>query len=297
MKKILSIFTALILYISFSSFAFADDFAILDTFTNDESAYDISSSVRYSESEDLFIYTPSSNAESEIKSNVYDGMIVNTPVTIEQGPDMLIDVYRDGVLLTNNNYRDMTTPGYYRIFHNGEIVFDFTIVGQVTGMISSYIIPDGFHITKATYDDEKAKYTRGYISLLDEGFYHIEYKCDKTKKKYALDVNIDLTAPALKLDEVKNGISSGPVDISDLEDGATVKVYLNDNEITAAPVLREIGKYSLVITDEAGNVTNYKFSIKPYFDIKIREYAGATVLVVIVAFIFIKLSSRKLKVR
>ena len=297
MKKLLSIFTSLIIIFVFSSFAFADDFVVLDTFTNDSSSKDITSSVRYNKSEEMFIYTPSKNAESEIRSNIYDGMIVNTPVTIDPDPNMMIDVYKDGTLLTNNNYIDMTAPGYYKVFHDGELVFDFTIVGQVTGMISSYIIPDGFHITRATYDDEKAKYTRNYISLLDEGAYHIEYRCDKTKEKYVLDVIIDLTAPTLLLDEIKNGISSGPVDISDLEEGATVKVFLNDNEITAAPVLREIGKYSLVITDEAGNVTNYKFAIKPYFEIKIWEYAGVVLLAIIITFIFVKTSSKKIKVR
>ena len=117
-KAINFVFKKLIFYIIimalFTSFAFADDFVVRDAFTgepingDDNIIIDINSSVSYDKQKDMYIYSVTNPNSSDIKSNVFDGMVVDFPVSIDAGNNIYIDVYRDGKKLSNNNYDNIS---------------------------------------------------------------------------------------------------------------------------------------------------------------------------------------------
>lgn len=295
---------AILVLLSFTSFAFADDFAIRDAFTGEiisEDSYQtiigINPYISYDKSSNMYIYTLTSKNAYDIKANVFDGMIVNYPVSIDAGENIYIDVFKDGEKLSNNNFNNISDHGNYKVFINDELIFSFSIIGEYTGFISDYNIPDDFKITRATFNGYDADFYNNHISFLNEGRYVIEYICKKTGVSYTLITNIDKSNPTLSLLNVKNGAASGPVDISDIEDNTSLEITLNGKKISNREVLRDSGDYSLILTDLAGNVTNYKFTIKPYFHVTIWLIIAATLFICLIILIYAKTSRKRIRVR
>lgn len=83
-------------------------------------------------------------------------------------------------------------------------------------------------------------------------------------KGYAFTVEVDKTAPSVKLNGVENGgETKSSVTVSDLSEQADMKVYRDGLEIDykLGDELTELGKYTIVLTDAVGNVSEYSFEI------------------------------------
>ena len=227
----------------------------------------INNTVSYDREKRAFIH---SSLRDQIYSNVASGMIVAEPVWIIIPEGLLFRLYKNGELLENVSYAEISEPGAYTLVSaeadSGGEIMRFTIVSPVTGKISRFQVPDGFVISSAMCNGSSIATERTYVDMVLEGDYDISYRCPVTEAVYMFRVTVDHTPPVLALAEVgEDGTAKGPVDISDLEPDAQIGIWLNEREIEYEPVLTQSGRYRIVVTDAAGNMSSYEFMIRVYF--------------------------------
>ena len=100
--------------------------------------------------------------------------------------------------------------------------------------------------------------------LKDEGNYKATVK-DALGNTAEVTFTIDKTAATIVLNGVENGGSTkGNVTIGEPSENASFKVYFNEEEIAYAygDILRDVGSYKVVVTDDCGNIAEYTFEIE-----------------------------------
>ncbi len=236
-----------------------------------------------------------------VESNVMDGMIVTEPVILTSDNSASLILYKDGERMPQQSDATLSDVGYYVVQYNdndgvSRTIMDFTIVSELTGMVDEYDLPNGFSTTEVTYNGSTMA-NSSIIDMTQEGKYHIVYQCDRTKVSYTLDLEIDHTAPVLALEAVTNGIAKGPVDISDLEDGATIAITLDGKDYSYREKLSESGNYEITVSDAAGNETSYAFTIRIYLDSS--AYISIVIVLAILAGVaaYMVIERKKLRTR
>ena len=207
---------------------------------------------------------------AEIYSNVASGMTTTEPVWLSIPEGIPFHLNKDGEHLEDVNYSNISEPGGYLLLSDegsdSVEIMHFTIVAPVTGQISRFQVPEGFAISAALCNGSRIASERTYVDMVDEGEYDISYRCPATETLYMFRVTIDHTPPVLALAAVgEDGSAKGPVDISDVEEGASISIWLNGNEYPYEQVLTRSGKYRIVVTDAAGNMNTYAFMIRVYY--------------------------------
>ena len=277
MRHFLRISTVLILIVMLisSSLAFAE-LVVVDQFTGKD-VYDdvtrneevfVSSNCRYKRSSNRYVYSTSAIANTQIYSTAFNGMITNDSVSIEAENQCNMQVYCNGAEI-NTGMGDVVCSniGSYKVFGEGEEVFNFRIVGKTAAQLPSYEMPGGFEIKAVTFNDQQIQFSSRRVDFSEEGRYHVQYLCTLTGMSYSLTTTIDNTAPQVSLDGVVDGVASGPVTVLGLVDGDVITCYVNGAEITPTAYLKRSGDYELIVSDQAGNSSTYYFRIKVYFTI------------------------------
>lgn len=243
----------------------------------------LSKNVGYNHNTHLFQYGVSPNT---VTSNVVDGMVTTTPVSVDVPNGVAVMLYRDGEKVEVSDMSRITDPGKY-VLNVGEsqtveeMSLRFTIVGTTTGEINEYLMPEGFRVSSVMMDNKEIENSdASRVDLTEEGYYEIRYKCIKTQASYSLNVQIDHTGPVLKLANVVNGRSNGKVDISDYNRNDKIRIIYNGNVIKYKDQLTESGTYNIVLEDKAGNRTEYNFLIPIYFNV-----SGVVFILIILAVI------------
>lgn len=236
--------------------------------------------------------------DGELKLNLPDGAITTQKINIDLPEGVPVKLYRDGNEIPTNELTQISDAGKYVLLFGdaGETSVRFTIVPELTGQISGFQVPEGFHVTKATLNDQPIE-SVSYIDMIGEGRYEIEYTCPKTEVRHTLSVKIDHTPPTLKLSAVKDGYADGPVDISDLEPGSQISIKLNDSDIRYEKVLTKSGTYHITLADKAGNKKTYDFVIRVYFNFNSYIFFAGVVLVVAGVIIYLIRVKKTLRVR
>lgn len=233
----------------------------------DPNRKEVSRNVFYDEGLRAYVYRVGS---AEIGVNVPDGAVVQQKVKLTVPDGLPVTVTRDGQDVTQELANGFSEQGKYAVIfapgEKDETALSFTIVNELTGTISSYRLPAGFQLLSLTYNGQAENVNTRVIDFEKEGKYTVEYCCVATGMRYMLNLTIDHTPPTLKLEAVKNGYASGPVDISDLEKGVAVSVYRNDEQIRYEEKLTVSGRYRIVLEDKAGNRNTYTFVIRVYFN-------------------------------
>lgn len=261
----------------------------------------ITSSMKYDSIKNRYVYYISSSDSVKITSTAADGMYLASNAEVEFPTNGAGIIYHDGKEITDNPDNTYSKPGRYEVRVNvqGEekSVFSFTIVGKKANSIYSYNIPEGFTLKSVQFNDNDIKVGSSSVNLTEEGKYKISYQCNRTGIPYTLETEIDRTAPTLLLAAVENGVADGPVDISDRGEENSILVYLNDQQINYSPELTAIGKYRLLLSDEAGNTTEYSFDIIPYLNTNAKIVIGALIIAIIALIVYLYVGKKKLKVR
>ena len=228
----------------------------------------VSGEIYYNRTTGMF-YFPVSDSQEYVSANIMDGMVTASKVILNIPSDLYISVYRNGKEYTYDG-TSVSTAGSYSVncTKSGTVVqiCSFTIVGSVTGKLEGYRMPSNFAVKSVAIDGVAVDFDRTYVDFTEEGNYSVEYCCVPTGEIYTLNIGIDHTAPTLKLEAVKNGSASGPVDISDVEKGAKLVVKRNGKTVNESGTLTKSGNYILILTDAAGNSTQYQFTIQVYFN-------------------------------
>ena len=206
--------------------------------------------------------------DSAVEMNFPTGIVTTSAVSLVVPTGMKASYYRDGTELTGLKTDAITEAGKYVAYfgNEDELCLKFTIVNSLTGAVSSYQMPAGFHIVSVTVDGEAVPFDSDFADMTEEGTYEIRYTCTSTGVTHGLNVTVDHTPPTLKLEAVKDGYADGPVDISDLEKDAAIAVSLDGKTIPYSDTLTKSGTYLIRLKDKAGNYNEYNFAIRIYFD-------------------------------
>lgn len=274
------------------------DSQLLDSSTKED--IPITSNMKYNYQTDLFIY-PVSDSSFAVTANVADGMVTTKEVSINVPNGVVSSLYFNGSDVSQTDMQHLSTPGRYvfKVRMGGTVstLFSFQILSEMSGELNRFTLPEGFEFGTVLVDGEEVMPDGSFMSMMEEGEYDISYRCRVTNLPYSLHVIVDKTPPALKLENVENGRARGPVDISDMEEGAMVYMTYDGEEINYAPLLTISGTYDIIITDKSGNVAEYSFRILPYLDSK-SWIAIATFVAAIAAItIYLLLEKKRLKVR
>jgi hypothetical protein len=271
----------------------------------------VSAGIYYDREERAYIYDLGGATGERVSASVADGMIVNEPVRITPSQGLNVRLYRDGDLVENPNLALVEDTGRYVLEAQvlGEQyvrVMSFTVVGATTCLINSYPMPSGFVITdvdlsvkdeNGDWVEAQPKWDRSKVSMSEDGKYRVQYECARNGMSYTLQTVIDHTPPKLALENVVNGLAKGPVDISDLEEDCKIGITLNGGSMSYRKELTMSGDYRILLQDEAGNLTNYEFSILVYFDANSWIFFGLVLLVIAGVGAYLYIERKRMRVR
>ena len=253
----------------------------------------ISSGIYFDVEKRVYVYSLGNASGETVSSNVADGMVVTGEVQVVPSKGVNLRLYCEGNLMEDANLSLIKEPGRYVVeaqTSGSQYVrlMSFTIVGPSTCLVSSYPMPSGFVIKSVEMNvkDENGEWVpaqpqwdRSKVHMQKDGSYKVQYECPKSGMSYTLQTIIDHTPPQLALENVVNGLARGPVDISDLEEGCKIGITLNGGKLSYRAELTLSGDYEIVVQDEAGNRTNYAFTILVYLDSNSWIFFGLVVLV------------------
>lgn len=257
----------------------------------------ISQNVYYEKETGLYRFIVNEQAQKYITCNVADNMVVNGEVSLFIEDNLVHTLYRNNSKLEKIDTEAISRPGSYTLFVGDERILSFTIVGEYDA-ISTFAVPEGFYVTEVVKDGEMVHYDSSVVDMTGEGEYSVSYTCDSNKMSYTFRTIVDHTPPVLALSAVdEDGKARGAVDISDLEEGATLTVIHDGEEIVPdGTQLIQNGNYKLIVTDRAGNVTNYNFLIMLYFNMSSIAFFVLIILVFLGVAAYIIISGKRIRV-
>ena len=264
----------------------------------------VSDGVTFNYEQNMYTYTVPDSGELTVSASVANRMITTGEVSISVSNGVTATLYRDGEPVDEAEYGSIGWVGNYSLVVSTEgnetQLFTFTIVPEKTGMISSYQLPDGFDIVEVALNDEVQNVSeKKIISMKKEGMYLISYRCRATGVEYALRVEIDHTPPAVKLEGVEDGKAKQAVTVTGIEDGDSVSMTKDGNEykLPSSGVIKMPGKYTISVTDDAGNTVKEEFDIKFYLDRQGLWFGLIAAAVIISAISYMVMARKKLRVR
>ncbi len=228
--------------------------------------------------------------------NVNENGLANT-VTVKTNEEVIFTLTKDGEEISYIMSKEITEPGKYILTMTDALgnkkEITFTIVEPlVKDFEHNFDEVQGFE--KVTVNGEDKRLNYGTLELFDDGVYEVAVYVNGTP--YTFTVEVDGTAPTVKLSGVENGgETKDAVIVSDLSETADVKVYRDGTEIDykLGDELTEIGKYKIVLTDEIGNVAEYNFEILYSMNGGAIALIVIGVLAIVGAVVFIVLKKRR----
>ena len=274
-----------------------------DTSTTD--VVSLSKDVTYDGSTGLYGYAISGGT---FNCSAFDGMVTTDSVSMGVASELdsnNIEVYRNGKKY--DGIPDVVSDiGTYSIVtwtdSSDSQLMSFQIVGQVTGDINKYVMPDGFNITKVYFNGKEIKSNRGSADLSEEGKYEIDYRCSLSRVGYSLFIDVDHTPPVVSFDGIDSkNRARGPVTVNGLTDGDSITIIdgkgNSDLKLNLKKQIINPGYYHVIVTDVAGNSIEKEFTINVYFNMKAWVFLLILVIVLIGLSAALLLSRKKLRVR
>ena len=231
----------------------------------------ITSSCAYDMTAGMYVYTNMGPAGSGFKCSVYDGMNVRGRVTLQSDVGQQLKVYLNGEALEYSGDTEFADPGTYIVRdRNNAQIFSFTILNRVTNALYFYDVPSVFYVETVFLNDEPLGGISNRVAMENDGDYSINYFSYDTNVKYQLKVTVDHTPPVLELEGLNDqGYATNAVTLGKMENYSTVIITRDGEEIPmpSAGALTEAGDYVINYSDEAGNLSVYTFTIRPYLDL------------------------------
>lgn len=221
----------------------------------------------------------------DFTANVADGVISNGGVTFANGEKLTVTVTKDREIIDYTFGQSLDEEGAYKIVLRdncgNEKTVAFRIVSGVKNAID-YTLGEGVEILSVTRDGENVAVEGNRLNFTADGAYTVTVRAEG--KEYAFTLSLDATAPTVVIDGTKlNGKTNGPAVISEPDESAVVEVYFNGEKIEyeLGGELTEYGDYRVVLTDAAGNVSEYSFTLAHVLN------SGAIALIVIMILVVI----------
>ncbi len=263
----------------------------------------LSSSMSYDTQTREFVY-PVADSGNEVRSSAADGMIVTGTVKVS-GATLLI--YKDGELQENVG-SNITEPGEYVVMaqygSQTPRLFTFTLAGKAISTVYAYNLPSGMIVNSAARDGEDISFDATVVPMREDGLYHVVYECVSTGAIYVLDLNVDRTPPELQFDgkiDDHNRVHSA-LRFSGAQEGDVLYVRLDGTPIDV-PVhgdgtgeLTTSGSYIITVFDEAGNSTEYGYTVMLYFNASSLAFFAVLIASLITVIVYVCIKRRRLEI-
>lgn len=214
-----------------------------------------------------------------VYANVPSDAVLSSGRIIQFTPEegVSFEVYHNGKPVEDTSQTEFKESGEYILTlrnhaESRERSVRFVILDAYVNDLQEYRLPDGFEYTKITLNGEKKSLSyNNYYDFLEEGYYELQWENSRIDQIFTTEFTLDLTAPTLNLSEARNGAASGKVSFIDMEEGEYVR-WIRDSKEEGriedpSEVLSKKGNYVLRVYDQAGNYTEYAFTLEGYFDV------------------------------
>ena len=211
--------------------------------------------------------------------NVPSGAMLSNRRTIQFTPDegVTYEMFYNGEPVKDTSKREFQESGEYLLTlynhaESKEYSVAFCILDETENDVREFRLPYGFEYTEVLLDGVKKSVNyNNYYDFLEEGNYQLQWENSRIDQAFVTSFTLDLSAPTLRLPEVRNGVAAGEVTFSDLEEGAYIhwiRDYRAEGFIDEpSEVLSQKGSYVMRVYDKAGNYTEYSFVLEGYFDV------------------------------
>lgn len=212
-------------------------------------------------------------------TNVGNGLISNGNVQIERGEKLSVTVTKDGQMIEYDFGQTLDDEGIYKVVmkdaYGNEKAFEFQIVKGVKRVID-YTLGESVAVLNIKRDGESIGVGGNRLVFTVDGIYTVSAQSEGVV--YIFELALDSTPPTVDLVGVKNGgVSGKSVIVNNLSEQATVEVFKDGERIEyeLGNELSAYGEYRVLVTDEAGNQSEYAFTLKHVLN------GGAVALIVI----------------
>jgi len=215
-------------------------------------------------------YSRSSWNNGYVSSNVCDGEYTTGQVELRMNGGMEVEVYLDGDPIESDGDMTLSQCGAYLVkdTSSGKTIMEFTILNTITGFVYSYQLPSVYYLSSYTIDDKAQPVLSNNIDMTKEGEYSLSYYNTADGSNQDFYINIDHTAPELEILGVENGEAHQAVSFGDTESGAKLQLFVDGVETELKAEYTRAGNYHIVYTDEAGNKSEYEFTLYAFIDLK-----------------------------
>ena len=193
-------------------------------------------------------------------------------------------VYRDGEIVGIGDELDFNEVGGYEIIlRDNELgsrgdtayraVMTFRLYKNETICLSRVNTPMGLKLVSARMDGERLETAdTDSIQLTRDGRYVLQYADSTDTVCWSMEFVRDTTPPMLRFNVPMNGEPiREDVAFSPSELGASIYLERNRSEVTASlNIIRVNGRYHMEVSDPAGNMRSYDFTVAKSADINIR---------------------------
>lgn len=217
-------------------------------------------------------------------SNIFNNGITTGSVSITLKENLIVEAIKDGEKIEFG--KTFKTHGVYKLNFTDELgnadELNFVILAKTVNSFK-YTIPKNLQV-EVVKDGEKVEVVifDDVLKLSTDGEYEI--KLTGNDKIFRLSVIVDTIAPELKM-SVRNGSTTRKtVKFGSLSEKCEVQIY-KDGKLTDLKIsdkVKESGEYRIVLTDNAGNSTEYSFIKK--FKFNVGAFITSILLVLVIGF-------------
>ena len=233
----------------------------------------------------------------EYKSNVACGIVTTSRVTLEFTEKLKDIELKINGSVANPASSSFNDSGLYEIMaedlFGNQLIFTFTIIEAKT-KATEFIAPNGFDISYVQKSGTMLELNNTQVfNYCGDGVYTIALAEKQTSCVYAFDIEVDTTKPSLSIVYSDDGKE---VTFANLTKDVTGTLTLDGKEIAWTPnkVLKDVGKYKLIIVDELGNEVIYEFEIIRHLNVW-AIISIVIVVLIIAAVIFLIVKAKKTK--
>ncbi|MCM1556933.1 MAG: hypothetical protein NC087_05305 [Anaeroplasma bactoclasticum] len=228
--------------------------------------------------------------------NTFKSGISNGGVRVIAKEDLTIQMFKNGEQIEYAFEQILNEDGYYQFVLTDEIgnqeYADFLILNTPIRRIETMLY-ESVTVTEIQKDGtvQELDIIDNILYLVDEGSYQVTVYDKSVNKAFSFNLTLDTTPPTIELVGVENGGATNK-EVSTRnasEKPITITATCNGNELEyeLGGKLEDAGDYKLVVTDVAGNQTEYEFRIYYSFNGATIALFGGMLAIVVLIIIFL----------
>lgn len=228
--------------------------------------------------------------------NTFKSGISNGGIRIIAKEDLTIQMFKNGEQIEYAFEQILNEDGYYQFVLTDEIgnqeYSDFLILNTPIRRIETEL-HESVTVTEIQKDGEalELEIVDNILYLVDEGNYQVTVYDKSVNKAFSFNLTLDTTPPTIELVGVENGgatnkevstknPSEKPVTLTVTKSGTELEYELGGK-------IEDAGDYKIVVTDVAGNQSEYEFRIYYSFNGATIALFGGLLAIVVLIIIFL----------